>query len=135
MSDQKPYPKIFIKLIVDDEVAMADYYAKTYDLKEVVRVDGDSAGTGEVFREIILSADGQMSGETFVLFKFVDRPRPRDQQSIVGFITEDIEALSERIVANGGRLVGELRTMTEHGVRVQFSEDPEGALAENVQLL
>jgi hypothetical protein len=98
-------------------------------------VSGDSAGTGETFREIILSPSGEMSGQTLVMFNFVDRPKPRDQQAILGFITDDLEALNERIRGNGGKLVGPLRDEREHGVRVQFSEDPEGALAENVELL
>lgn len=135
MTDNIKMPQIFIKLIVDDEEKMADYYSKVYNLKDVYRISGDSAGTGENFREVILSRDGTYTGETFVLFNFVDRPKPRDQQSIVGFITDDIESLRDRIVANGGKLVGPLRDMPEHGVRVQFSEDPEGALAENVQML
>lgn len=126
---------MFIKIIVEDEEKMAAYYGAAYQLLIAHRVAGDSAGTGEAFREVIMSRDGRYAGETFVLFNFVDRPKPRDQQSIVGFITGDIKALSERIVAAGGKLVGPLRDMPEHGVRLQFSEDPEGALAENVQLL
>lgn len=126
---------IFVKLIVADEVAMAEFYQKTYGMKEVTKVQGDSAGNGEAFREVILSADGQMTGQSLVLFNFVNRPKPRDQQSILGMIVTDMEQLKERIVANGGKLVGPTRDMVEYGVRVQFAEDPEGALIENVQML
>jgi len=126
---------MFTKLIVNDEEKMADYYCNVYRLTKVLRVEGISAGIGEKFREVILSTTGDMAGETLVMFNFVNRPKPRDQQSIAGFITDDIDALRDRIVANGGKLVGPLRDETDHGVRVQFSEDPEGALAENVQLL
>ncbi|TCJ37057.1 VOC family protein [Parafrankia sp. BMG5.11] len=135
MSDNAAIPTMFTKLIVADEEAMARYYSGVYGLKDVVRVDGDSAGTGEKFREVIMSASGEMTGQTLVMFNFTDRKPPRDQQSILGFITDDIEALNGRIVANGGKLIGPLRDQREHGVRVQFSEDPEGALAENVELL
>ena len=128
--------RIFTKIIVSDETAMAAYYQAVYGLKEMHRVAGESAGgTGEAFREVIMSFDGTYATESFVVFNFVDRPAPRDQQSIVGWVTDDIHALRERIVANGGKLVGELNDMPEHGVRVQFSEDPEGGLSENVQML
>ncbi len=50
-------------------------------------------------------------------------------------MTDDIEALRERIVANGGRPLGEVFEQPGHGVRVLFAEDPEGALTENVQML
>jgi predicted enzyme related to lactoylglutathione lyase len=126
-------PKTFMKLIVADEEAMADYYRAVYGLKDVLRVQGESAGSKERFREVILSADGKMGG-TFVLFNFVDRPKPRDQQSIAGWVVDDIEATRDRILANGGKLVGEIMEKPEHGVRVLFSEDPEGALSEIVQL-
>lgn len=127
--------QMFSKLIVDDEEKMAAYYAEVYGLNPAIRVDGDSVGTGEKFREVILTAGEDMSSGTLVMFKFVDRPAPRDQQVILGFVTPDLDALKERIVAAGGRLVGPTREEVAHGVRVQFSEDPEGALSENVQML
>lgn len=130
-----PVLSMFTKLIVDDEEAMAAYYAAVYGLTPAIRVAGDSVGTDEAFREVIMTRGEDMAAGTLVMFKFTDRPKPRDQQVILGFVTADLDALKERIVANGGRLVGPTRDETEHGVRVQFSEDPEGALAENVQML
>ena len=127
--------QMFIKIIVADEEAMADYYMKVYGLKVVHRVEGLSGGTGERFREVILSLDGTYSTQTFVLFNFVDREPPRDQQSLVGWVSGDLQALCQRIEANGGKLVGAMKDMPEHGVKVQFSEDPEGALCENVEML
>jgi predicted enzyme related to lactoylglutathione lyase len=126
---------MFTKLIVEDEEKMAAYYAVTYGLTPAVRVAGDSLGSGEGFREVIMTRGADMASGTLVMFKFTDRPKPRDQQVILGFVTPDLDALKERIVANGGKLIGPTRDETEHGVRVQFSEDPEGALAENVQML
>tara|TARA_R110002110_G_scaffold90974_1_gene236423 strand:- start:64206 stop:64616 length:411 start_codon:yes stop_codon:yes gene_type:complete len=134
MADSKPR-SLFTKLIVDDEEKMAEYYSEVYGLQVVVRVAGDGDGLGEPFREVILGTSASMEGETLVMFRFTARCKPRDQQVILGFVTDDIEALRERIVVNGGALVGELKDMPEHGVRVQFATDPEGALTENVQLL
>lgn len=45
-------------------------------------------------------------------------------------MTDEIEALRERIVAT----LGEVFEQPGHGVRVLFAEDPEGALTENVQM-
>lgn len=126
---------MFTKLIVADEEAMAKYYGEVYGLNVLMRVDGDSAGTDEKFREVIMGVGTDMSGGTLVMFNFVDREKPRDQQVIAGFMVDDLDAVVERITANGGKLVGPVREQPEHGVRVVFSEDPEGILAENVQLL
>lgn len=127
--------QIFVKIIVADEEAMADYYIKVYGLKVVHRVEGLSGGTNERFREVILSLDGTYATQTFVLFNFIDRSPPRDQQSLVGWVTGDLPELCGKIEANGGKLIGPMKDMPEHGVKVQFSQDPEGALCENVQLL
>jgi len=126
----------FTKLVVDDEEKLAVYYQEVYGLSPAQRLQGDAGGVGEPFREIILGPGGELSlDESLVLFKFVDRAAPRDQESILGFITDDLDALIERIQANGGSLAGPLRTMPEHGVRVVFSTDPEGHLCENVELI
>jgi len=126
----------FTKLVVDDEEKLAVYYEEVYGLSPAQRLQGDAGGLGEPFREIILGPGGELSpDESLVLFKFVDRAAPRDQESILGFITENLDALVERIQANGGSLAGPLRSLPEHGVRVVFSTDPEGHLCENVELI
>ena len=126
----------FAKLIVDDEEKLATYYQDVYGLGAVQRVSGDVGGLGEPFREIMLGRDGQLCPEeSLVLFKFVDRKPPRDQQSILGFISEDLDALADRIKASGGSLAGPINEMPEHGVRVLFATDPEGHLSENVELI
>jgi len=124
---------MFSKLIVRDEEAMAAYYSAVYGLKPIHRVSGTS--DGEPYREVIMGLGETMASGTLVMFNFTDRDAPRDQQVILGFVTPDIDVLVERIEANGGKLVGPVRDEPEHGVRVVFSVDPEGALAENVQML
>lgn len=126
----------FAKLIVDDEEKLASYYQAVYGLDPVERVAGDEGGLGEPFREVMLGRDGALSpDESLVLFKFTDREPPRDPESILGFITEDLDALAERVSANGGSLVGPIKSMPEHGVRVLFATDPEGHLSENVEMM
>jgi predicted enzyme related to lactoylglutathione lyase len=123
----------FAKLICRDEEAMANYYMAVYGYGLVQRVAGDS--DGEPFREVILAPGGDWSRGSLVMFNFTDRAAPRDQQVILGFVVEDLDAVAKAIVANGGKLVGPIRDEPEHGVRVVFATDPEGALSENVQML
>ena len=128
-----PTHTMFTKLIVADEEAQAAYYGAVYDLNVIHRVEGES--DGQPFREVILSGGTDMSAGTLVMFNFTERQKPRDQQVILGFVVDDLEALVGRIQANGGKMVGPIREEPEHGVRVVFSTDPEGALCENVQML
>lgn len=126
-------PTMFTKLIVKDEEAQAAYYGAVYGLNPVYRAEGTS--DGEPYREVILSPGDGMAAGSLVMFNFTQRTGARDQQVILGFVTEDIDALVGRIEANGGKLVGPVRDEPEHGVRVVFATDPEGALTENVQML
>jgi predicted enzyme related to lactoylglutathione lyase len=123
----------FAKLICRDEEAMANYYMAVYGYGLVQRVAGDS--DGEPFREVILAPGGDWSRGSLVMFNFTDRAAPRDQQVILGFVVEDLDAVAKAIVTNGGKLVGPIRDEPEHGVRLVFATDPEGALSENVQML
>lgn len=125
----------FTKLIVDDEEAQAEYYHQVYGLNKQQRVQNDASGAAGAIREVIMGPGDTMSSESLVMFKFLDRPAPRDQEAILGFITEDLDALAERVLAHGGKHVGPIKSMPEHGVRVIFTTDPEGRLSENVELL
>jgi predicted enzyme related to lactoylglutathione lyase len=124
---------MFTKLIVGDEAAQAAYYGAVYGLKPIYKAEGLS--DGEPYREVILAMGDTMASGTLVMFNYTNRSKPRDQQVILGFVTDDVEALAERVVANGGKLVGPIRDEPEHGVRVFFATDPENALSENVQML
>lgn len=124
----------FTKAIVADLQAMATFYQSVFGLKEVMRVQ--DAIAGQRIDEIILSETGQMApGSSFVLLKFVDQEPPQTSDSILGFITPDLDDLLQRVQAAGGTVAQEARTMTELGVRVGFARDPEGRLLELVQML
>lgn len=125
----------FTKLIVDDEEAMAEYYHQVYGLNKLQRVENPQSGAGGPIREVIMGPGDTMSSESLILFKFLDRPAPRDQEVILGFVTEDLDALAERVLAQGGKHVSPIESMPQHGVRVLFTTDPEGRLSENVELL
>ena len=136
MSEARKARFSFTKLIVNDEETMARNYHEVYGLNAIQRVQGESSAAGEPFREIIMGPGGSMSpDESLVMFSFTGRPAPRDQECILGFVTDDLDALVARIAANGGKLVGPIKSMPEHGIRVVFATDPEGHLSENVQML
>ena len=125
----------FTKLIVADEEAMADYYCDVYGLKKLQRVQNDNSGAGGPIREIILGEGDVVGGQTLVMFKFTDRAAPTEQEVILGFITDDLDALAARVTRFGGSHAGPIKSMPEHGVRVLFTTDPEGRLSENVELI
>ena len=125
----------FTKLIVDDEEAMAEYYHQVYGLNKLQRVHEPQGGDGGGIREVIMGPGETMSAESLILIKFLDRPAPRDQEAILGFVTDDLDALAGRVVAHGGKHLGPVKSMPQHGVRVLMSTDPEGRLSENVELL
>lgn len=47
---------MFTKLIVADEEVSATYYEAVYGMKVVQRIQGET--DGELFREVLLAADG-----------------------------------------------------------------------------
>ena len=123
----------FTKAVVDDLQGVTSFYKTVFALKEVMRVQDKIAG--ESIDEIILSPTGEMTPSSFILLKFVDRPAPAASDSILGFITDDLVALLQRIRAAGGTVVQEPKLMTELGLKVGFAKDPEGRLLELVQML
>jgi predicted enzyme related to lactoylglutathione lyase len=124
----------FTKLIVHDLDAMAAFYGKAYGLHAVQRIRGESIGDEEI-EEIMLSADPQATVGSFVLLRYLHRPRPATGEVLLGFVTGDLPALLESVCAAGGRVHAPIRDLPHHGVRVAFATDPEGHVAELVQLV
>jgi predicted enzyme related to lactoylglutathione lyase len=122
----------FTKLLVHDLEAAAAFYKAVAGLSEMARVDAEIGG--RKISEIIFNASGQ-GAATFVLLKFLDAPKPTNDEVILGFQTEDVEAFVARAVANGGAVVEKPHDNPAHGVRVGFVTDCEGHLIEVVQLL
>ena len=54
---------------------------------------------------------------------------------ILGFTTDDLPALLERVRTAGGRITAPIKEMPELKIRVAFATDPEGHLAELVQVV
>ena len=123
----------FTKLVVGDLDEMAAFYRRVYELEEVRRVR-DEIGE-EAIDEIVLGSGGEMAPGSLILLRFVDRPPSRNGEVLLGFTTDDLPGLLERVVAAGGRIHAEMKEIPEMKLRVAFATDPEGHLAELVQML
>lgn len=130
MSDKAHFG--FTKLVVQDLEAMATFYRDVAGLTEMARVQ---AMVGDREIDEILFNPTREGGSTLVLFKFLDRIAPAQEEVILGFQTPDIAAFMERTRASGGAVVTDIESQAQHGVKVAFVTDPEGHLIEVVELL
>jgi len=124
---------VFTKLVVHDLEKMAAFYGDVYGLHAVHRVSGERIG-GEEIDEIMMSADPGATWSSFVLLKYVGRDAPPKHEVILGFTTDDLPGLLARVEAAGGRVHAPIKEMPALGIRVAFAQDPEGHLAELVQM-
>ncbi|MDG2027701.1 MAG: VOC family protein [Acidimicrobiales bacterium] len=122
----------FTKLVVADLEAMHEFYTTVFGLRELARVD---AAIGDRPIHEIMYLPTSEGGGSLVLFHFEGQDTPVNEESILGFVSDDLDALVATAVANGGRVVEEPHEMTEHGIRVGFVTDPEGHLLELVEML
>ena len=123
----------FTKLIVHDVEKMAAFYRDVYGLHAVDRVR-DQIGS-EGIDEIMLSPDPKAPFGSLILLKFIDRPPSANSEVILGFTTDDLPALLDHVRAAGGAVHAPIKDMPELKIRVAFATDPEGHLAELVQVL
>jgi len=124
----------FTKLVVHDLEKMAAFYRDVYGLHAVNRVRGVSIGDEEI-DEIMLSTDPKAQYGALVLLKYLGRKASPSGELILGFTTDDLPALLERVEKAGGRIHAPIEEMPELKIRVAFAKDPEGHLAELVQVL
>ncbi|MEZ4334176.1 MAG: VOC family protein [Myxococcota bacterium] len=123
----------FTKLVVGDLEKMKAFYMNAYDLKQFDRIQAD-IGIDPI-DEIMLGRDSGFGPGSLVLLRFTELAPPRPGAVILGFVTDDLQALLDRVVANGGRVHAAIKDIPEMKVRVAFAKDPEGNLAELVQML
>src|SRR5262245_28583878 len=123
----------FTKLIVNDLEKLSAFYCGVYGLHAVSRLRGESI-SGEEIDEIMLSADPKAPYGSLVLIKYLARGPSPNGELILGFTTDDLPALLERVPAAGGSVHMAIRQMPELRLQVAFATDPEGHLAEIVQM-
>ena len=124
----------FTKLIVHDLEKMVAFYREVYGLHVLNRVRGVSIGDEEI-DEMMLSADPKAQWSSLVLLKYLGRGPSPSGELILGFTSDDLPALLERVEKAGGRVHAPIKEMPELKLRVAFATDPEGHLAEIVQLV
>ena len=118
------------KLVVADLEGSAGFYADVLELTQARRFQDtmDCRPMDEVMFD-----DAQGQSHPLVLIKFLDGSSPSHEQSVSVFFTADIDAFVARVERGGGRIT-ERRDHREHKARIAFWLDPEGNLAETVQL-
>jgi predicted enzyme related to lactoylglutathione lyase len=122
----------FTKLVVADLEACHAFYSTVFGFQEIARVTSEIGGRGI---DEIMYAPTSGGGASFVLLTFTDLDTPREDEVILGFVTQDIGGLFTRAIQAGAAVVSEPTDMPEHGVRVGFLHDVEGHLIEVVQVL
>lgn len=123
----------FTKLVVGDLEKMKAYYTNVFDLKQFDRVKAD-IGVDPI-DEIMLGREAGFGPGSLVLLRFTELAPPRPGAAILGFVTDDLAKLVDRVVAHGGRVHAPIHDIPEMKVRVAFVKDPEGNLAELVQMI
>lgn len=130
MTDTTRYS--FTKLVVADLEASARYYRDVFGLHDLQRVQASIGGAP--IDEIILGKDGSHGGG-LILLAFPGAPAPEPGGVILGFTTGDLPALVARAVAGGGSIFEDVHVSVEGGGRrIAFVRDPEGNLAELVEV-
>jgi predicted enzyme related to lactoylglutathione lyase len=124
----------FTKLVVHELDKLAAFYCEVYGLHAVQRVRGHRIG-GEEIDEIMLSADPDAAFGSLVLLRYPGRGPSPTGELILGFTTDDLPGLLDRVRAAGGGVHAPIKEIPELKLRVAFATDPEGHLAELVQLL
>ena len=90
---------------------------------------------GRPFTEIVFREDGK--NEQLMLMAYDDGQAPVAGAAVVTFSTDDLEALSQRVVDNGGTRVAAprpLRLGTWHALIGEFT-DPDGNLLQVLQTI
>ena len=123
----------FTKLVVHDLEGMVAFYAEVYGLHAVHRVC-ECIGAEQI-EEVMMSPDPEATWSSLVLLKYLGRDAPQTDEMILGFTTDDLPSLLERVQAAGGSIHAPIKEMAELHIRVAFARDPEGHLAELVQVL
>jgi predicted enzyme related to lactoylglutathione lyase len=119
----------FTKLLVADLEKCATFYRAAFGMRDAARIESEIAG--RAIEEILFTPDD--GGPTFVLLHYLDNDTPSADETILGFLTTDIEDFVARVVAAGGSVVSEPEARADLGVKVGFVSDVEGHLIEVVE--
>ena len=114
---------MFIKLEVSDLEKCAEFYAEVFGLVELRRIE--AIILSRPISEICFKPT-YAGGALLVLAKFHDVTEPANNEVILGFSVEHLDAALGRATSAGGQIVERLDT-ADYG-RLAFVKDPEGHL-------
>ena len=113
---------------VDDLDRSAEFYTKALGLQEKMKLD-----LGEL-HEVMVAGEGDHA--SILLVKHSERttaPVPGSGFEKIVLLTTDVDALHERVVANGGTSEKSPWDLEKMGIRVALVRDPDGYLIELIQ--
>lgn len=120
------------KLVVDDLEATKNFYCGAYGFVERGRVQAEMLG--EPIDEYLLGQEGD-PGMPLILMKYLERGAPPVGQEVaLVFMAADLDALFERVLSHGGRVLREPFQSEHAPFRAGFAADPEGHLIENIEM-
>lgn len=122
----------FTKLVVGDLENSHTFYAEVCGLELWARIESELKG--EPFSEIMYKPQTP-GGPSFVLLQYLNIPAPAPGETILGFMTPDLDAFIARALKAGGKVLQAIKTNEEHGVKVGFVTDLEGRVIEVVEPL
>lgn len=117
----------FTKLIVNNLEASTAYYKTVFDLKQLQRITVTVGG--DQIDEIVLGS-GQPGAAALIMFKYLDGRPATTGETILGFVTDDLDGLVGRMVKHGGKATMPNHVLADGSGRVCFVTDPEGHLVE-----
>lgn len=137
MSDPRPtgsnlgMTHIFAKTFVHDLDAMASFYETVFGLVPFSRHQDSMLG-----RQIdeITYQSSYPGGPALTLIKYLDSTGPVAGEAVQGFMSDNLEAVVERALANGGSVPDPIREVPGFNLRVVFVLDPEGHVNEVIQM-
>lgn len=113
---------------VDDLDRSVEFYTKALGLQETMKLD-----LGEL-HEVMVAGDGDRPA--ILLVKHADRagaPDPGSGFEKIVLVTEAVDPLYERVIANGGTPERAPFHVEKMGIRVALVRDPDGYLLELIE--
>ena len=125
----------FTKVLVKDLDKLAAFYTSVFGFRQRERLVANAGpGIGEI-EEILLSISSDPAQEPpLVLFKLLEKPAPKDTDTILGLIVSDLDDVLKRLSAAGGSVVSDSPEHPATVAKCAFARDPEGRLLELVQM-
>ena len=119
----------FVKVIVEDLEKETAFYRAVLGLEQLerIQVDDDQFAVDE-----IALGTGSPTGCALVLVKDFRGDVPVTKSGLLGFNTQDLDALVERVRANGGTV--QLEPFDYEGERAAVVVDPEGQMLEIIEV-